>query len=385
MADVFSYIDWRGDLIFKKSMFNEVDNLIFSILSYCPFDGILAANEDDVRKGLPESLSLFEAADRFYTKHTMEEVEKMPTSRKRGANILFAMSKVKRFRDVIICDYVSVLSDEAGQQFSAVTFDLLTDAMYVAFRGTDDSVVGWKEDFYIGISSHIPSQVSALNYFKAEAIKNPRRKFFIGGHSKGGNLAVYAATECNKRLKNRIIRVYNNDGPGFRKEFIERDVYKDILPKVRTIVPEDSIIGMLLEHEEEYTVVRSTASGGMQHNGFTWEVLGKHFIYLEDTSKQSKRVQKIIKEWLEGLPNDKFKIAVDTMFDMIWELGMESFEDVKTKPMKKAYDALRDLSHMDEEKKKIVKDTIKLLLKSGTNTVWQEIPNPFEKDEISED
>ncbi|MBO4462508.1 MAG: DUF2974 domain-containing protein, partial [Lachnospiraceae bacterium] len=196
--------------------------------------------------------------------------------------------------------------------------------------------------------------------------------------------AVYAASQAGKRIKNRIIRVYNNDGPGFRKEFIETENYKDILPKVRTIVPEDSIVGMLLEHEESYTVVRSVASGTSQHNAFTWEVLGRHFIYLEDTSKSSQTVNKIISDWLRNMPEDKFQTAVDTLFNLIEEQGMETFTDAKNEPLKKAYAVLKEAAHLDDDKKKVVKDTIKLLLKKGRETVWKEIPNPFAQQDDEE-
>lgn len=384
MSDIFSYINWRGDLTFRKSQFNEVDNLIFSVLSYAEFDGILSPSKKYGDKYYKPSMTLFEAADKFYTIHSLEEVHKMPNSKRRGAEILFEMAKAKRFQDCILSDYVSQTSDEGGKQFAALTIDIGTDAIYVAYRGTDDSVVGWKEDLYLGVASHIPSQIDAYNYLTKVAKEHGRKRIFIGGHSKGGNLAVYAATQSGKRIKNRIIRVYNNDGPGFRKEFIETENYKDIVPKVRTIVPEDSIIGMLLEHEESYTVVRSVASGTSAHNAFTWEVLGRHFIYLEDTSKSSRTVNKIISDWLRNMPEDKFQTAVDTLFDLVEEQGLETFTDAKNEPLKKAYAVLKEASHLDEDKKKIVKDTIKLLLKKGRENVWKEIPNPFAQQDDEE-
>ena len=384
MSDVFSYINWRGDLTFRKSQFNEVDNLIFSVLAYAEFEGVLAPSKEYGDKYYKPKMTLFEAADAFYTIHSLEEVHKMSNPKRRGAEILFEMAKAKRFQDCVLSDYVSKTSDESGKQFAAITIDIGTDAIYVAFRGTDDSVVGWKEDLYLGVASHIPSQIDAYNYLTQVAKEHGRKRIFVGGHSKGGNLAVYAASQAGKRIKNRIIRVYNNDGPGFRKEFIETENYKDILPKVRTIVPEDSIIGMLLEHEESYTVVRSIASGTSSHNAFTWEVLGRHFIYLEDTSKSSQTVNKIISDWLRNMPEDKFQTAVDTLFNLIEEQGMETFTDVKNEPLKKAYAVLKEASHLDDDKKKIVKETLKLLLKKGRQTVWKEIPNPFAQQDDEE-
>jgi len=384
MSDVFTYINWRGDLTFRKSQFNEVDNLIFSVLAYATFEGILAPSKKYGDKYYKPKMTLFEAADAFYTIHSLEEVHKMSNPQRRGAEILFEMAKAKRFQDCILSNYVSKISDECGQQFAAITIDLGTDAIYVAFRGTDDSVVGWKEDLYLGVASHIPSQIDARNYLTDVAKEHGRKRLFVGGHSKGGNLAVYAASQAGKRIKNRIIRVYNNDGPGFRKEFIETENYRDILPKVRTIVPEDSIIGMLLEHEESYTVVRSVASGTSQHNGFTWEVLGRHFIYLEDTSKSSQTVNKIISDWLRNMPPDKFREAVDTLFALVEEQGLETFAEAKNEPLKKAYAVLKEAAHLDDDKKKVVKETIKLLLKKGRETVWKEIPNPFAQQDDEE-
>lgn len=384
MADIFSYINWRGDLTFRKSQFNEVDNLIFSVLAYANFEGVLCPVDKNDKGLYKDKMTLFEAADVFYTIHSLDEVKKMSNPKRRGAEILFEMAKAKRYQDCILSNYVSKVSDENGKQFAAITIDLGTDAIYVAYRGTDDSVVGWKEDLYLGVASHIPSQVDAYNYLVEVAKEHGRKKIFLGGHSKGGNLAVYAASQAGKRIKNRIIRVYNNDGPGFRKEFIETENYKDILPKVRTIVPEDSIVGMLLEHEESYTVVRSVASGTSQHNAFTWEVLGRHFIYLEDTSKSSQTVNKIISDWLRNMPEDKFQTAVDTLFNLIEEQGMETFTDAKNEPLKKAYAVLKEAAHLDDDKKKVVKDTIKLLFKKGRETVWKEIPNPFAQQDDEE-
>ena len=145
MSDVFTYINWRGDLTFRKSQFNEVDNLIFSVLAYATFEGILSPSDKYGDKYYKPKMTLFEAADAFYTIHTLEEVHKMSHPQRRGAEILFEMAKAKRFQDCILSNYVSKISDECGQQFAAITIDLGTDAIYVAFRGTDDSVVGWKE------------------------------------------------------------------------------------------------------------------------------------------------------------------------------------------------------------------------------------------------
>lgn len=381
MANMFDYLDWRGDLSFQIDRFNEVDNLILSKLAYAAFEGILYSEESSLdQKGLPKSITIKDAAEKYFSIHVENEVSLQPTEIA-GGETLVKLSKYKRFSDIILSDYVSEFDSTVEKQFSAITVDILTDAIYVAFRGTDDTIIGWKEDFNMGTSEHVVSQVEALEYFEKIADKYPKKKILIGGHSKGGNLAVYAAIMCRDDIKKRIVRVYNNDGPGFRKEMLERENYKKILPKIRTIVPESSIVGMLLEHREDYTVVSSSANGSMQHEPLTWEVLGKHFVYLEKTSIVSQTLDDMISNWFDNSDEKTLKYAVDTIFSLIESVGLETVSDFKDEPLKNAFAVLKEMNHLDNESKKIIKETVSAFFKAGNMAVRKVIPNPFEVDE----
>ena len=221
MANVFDYLKWRGDLNLEKSSFNEIDNLILSRFSYFPFDNII--KEDEV-------VTIKELSERF---------------EKTDINMLATK-------------YINKIETEQEKQFSAITVLMPDDTIYVSFRGTDNTIVGWKEDFNMSFKSHIASQISANEYLENIAEEFPKKKIRVGGHSKGGNIAIYASAFAKQEAKDRIINVYNNDGPGFCEDVIKTVEYQEIMPKTHTYIPQSSIIGRLMNHKEEYTIVEST-------------------------------------------------------------------------------------------------------------------------------
>lgn len=388
MANMLTYMEWRGDLTFRDSKFNEVDNLIFSQMCYAPFEGLvdeIAFTEDGTFDGSNRYIkaSVGHVADCYFTKYRERQLEDMESQQMRASMVLERMAQTKRFQECELHSYISHTDMVQEKQFAAITIDLKTDALYIAFRGTDNTLIGWKEDFSMCYDSHLGVQKEALAYFEEIARQYPDRKFFLGGHSKGGNLAVYAAVMCKPELKERIIRVYNNDGPGFREDIVRSPEYKAILPKIRTIVPESSIVGMLLEHEEEYTVVRSSQSGGMQHDATSWEVLGRHFVYLEHTSKGSRRIDSTISAWLSEMTPEQMKAVVDAMFSVLLEAGFSTVTAIQKEPLKNAMALLRKMKSIETEDKRYIKDAILALVKEGNRTMKTVIPNPFEnEDEI---
>lgn len=364
---MLDYLDWRGDLSFNQSQFNEVDNLILSQMCYAPFEKM-----SFVKEGKKAKLS--EVADEYFEYYNTKRRKKMDTQEVRATDVLEKMAQTRRFRDCELSNYISQTDIQVEKQFAAVTIDLQTDAIYVAYRGTDNTIVGWKEDFNMCYSSNLVAQVDALHYFERIAELYPDKKFFLGGHSKGGNLATYAAIMCESELKERIIRVYNNDGPGFRKDIIETEKYRETLPKIRTIVPESSIVGMLLEHQEEYTIVRSTQSGGMQHDATSWEILGRHFVYLESTSEGSKRIDSTISGWLNGMEPEELKAAADALFSILMEAGFDTVSSIQKEPLRNALTLLRKMNHLDAETRKNITFVVSALVKEGNKAVRKVIP-----------
>lgn len=376
MANMITYLDWRGDLTFRQSRFNEVDNLILAQMCYAPFEDMVCEDGSTPR-------TVGEVADEYFMKYSEQEREQMDSQEIRATEVLAKMAHCRRFQDCELSFYQSHTDATCEKQFAAMVIDIGTDAIFLAFRGTDNTLIGWKEDFNMCYSSHLESQVEALTYFKQVAAHFKDKKFFLGGHSKGGNLAVYASVMCDNALKDRIIRVYNNDGPGFRSDIIATQQYRDILPKIRTIVPESSIVGMLLEHQEEYTVVRSTQSGGMQHDATSWEVLGRHFIYLESVSAGSRRIDSTLSAWMSELSQDEMKETVDALFSVLMAAGFSTVSSIQKEPLRNSLTLLREMNHLEPQTKKVITNVITALVKEGNKTVRRAMPLALESEEES--
>ena len=316
MADLFDYLLWRGDLTFSQDPPNAVDALIFSGLAYIEYG---AAVESD--PGTPVKLK--EAAESFFA---LEDHETRSRTLK-DQDLLAEAAASKRFGSCDICMYRSQLILEQETQFAAMTFLLDDGSMFLAFRGTDNSLVGWKEDFNMTFQQTIPAQRLAVQYTRDVALEFAR-PMHLGGHSKGGNLAVFAAARSSPMIRQGIQQVFNNDGPGFTKYLMGDPGYLAMVPKIRTFIPQSSVIGMLLEHEEPYTVVRSKSVGLLQHDLYTWDVMGKEFITVEEITEGSQFADATIKEWFAGMTNQERNQLVDVMFSLLGSGGADSVQEL---------------------------------------------------------
>lgn len=359
MANIFDYIQWRGDISLLKDEFNEIDNLILSRFSYFPFDEIIKENE---------VVTIKELSERFKEK----DISKMPILWEDDVNLFPAMGQSKRFGEMKATKYVNKISIEQEKQFAAITIIMPDDTIYISYRGTDNTVVGWKEDLNMTFKSHIPSQIDAVKYLEEIAEEYPN-KLRIGGHSKGGNLAVYAAVFANDTIKNRILNIYNNDGPGFNDKIIETKEYKEMIDRVNTYIPQDSIFGRLLNHEEKYTVVNSTQKGVMQHDLYSWQLLGKKFVYLKEVTNGSKFIDKSIKAWLEQIDIDKREQVIDIIFQVINSTNAETLSDLKTHWFANAKILINSYKLIDPESKKMILETLSALLKIAKDNLLERI------------
>jgi hypothetical protein len=308
MANIFDYLQWRGDLTFEQSPFNSVDNLILAKLSYLPFEGIVSGTNSK------DSITILEASEKFASLAGNLKKEQFSSSFfKDDPHFLHLLGTTKRFGSLMLTHYVNNIDISEEKQFAALTIFGKNIPPYISFRGTDLTLVGWKEDFNMSFLSAIPSQLEAVAYL--ENIARLFKKYLrVGGHSKGGNLAVYAAAFCKKNIQKRIIEIYNNDGPGFRNEIITQPSFQAIADKIHTFIPQSSIVGMLFEHEEKYTIVESTQKGFMQHDLFSWQVTHDDFIRLDDITSDSKFIDKTMKEWLRSLSPDQRKELVNHLY-----------------------------------------------------------------------
>ena len=316
MATMFDYIQWRGDLTFVQDPLNAVDALIFSTLSYIRYGGAVEHSPD-------QPMRLRDAAEAFFAQENPEEFIRV----EKDLALLEKAAVSRRFGQTMLVRYQDTLIPEQETQFAAVTFLLDDGSAFLAFRGTDYSLIGWKEDFNMSFQQTVPSQRLAAQYVREVAAEYsvPMR---LGGHSKGGNVAVFAAARSSPMVQQRILEVYNHDGPGFTKYMMGDPGYLSMVPRIRTYVPESSVIGMLLEHEEPYTVVKSRTVSLLQHDPYTWEILGKDFITVEDISQDSRFLDAAIKEWFADMTNQERSRLVDVMFTLLGTGGVESTLDI---------------------------------------------------------
>lgn len=311
MATVFDYIQWRGDLSFSQDAPNAVDALIFSALAYVKF----VAEEEPV--------TLQEAAMAFFALEDHEQRSRV----QKDQDLLLAAAESKRFGQTRICMYRDILLPEQETQFAAMTFLLDDGSMFLAFRGTDNTLVGWKEDLNMSFQQTIPAQRLAHRYVRDVGLQF-ERPMHICGHSKGGNLAVFAAATSSPILQQRILSVYNNDGPGFTQYLMGDPGYLAIVPKIRTFVPQSSVIGMLLDHEEPYTVIRSKSIGLMQHDLYTWDVMGKEFITVEEVTQGSQFVDSTIKTWFAEMTDAERGQLAEVLYALLSSGGVDNVQEM---------------------------------------------------------
>lgn len=377
MANIMDYLDWRGDLTFEQSEFNEVDNLILSQLVYVDLEGIVGGPESK------EKVTVEEASRIFFETHDEDEIMKRVSMTKTAMYVLKKMAETRRFKDARLFGYVNDIDLKKQSQFSVVCVLLEDKSIYVAFSGTDDSIVGWRENFNMGFLSETPGQLKAVDYLN-NMIRIGQRQVRVGGHSKGGNLAVYAAVKCKPYIKKKITAVYSNDGPGFSHKMVNSEEYQEMLPKIKTILPESSIVGMLLEHEEYFEVVKSSNSGVMQHDAMSWELLGTNFIPADNIAIQSIVVDETMKTWLRQLDLKQREQIVETVFSMLEDLNIRTVDDFYHSKWKVIQEVMKAKSTLPPETQKLFSKAIKLFWKTGNDTVKQYVREKMENTKKSE-
>lgn len=319
---------------FDEKPFNEVDSLVLSQICMVRFDdtapglkgkGIFADIGTIVEnllspsgRGVPFRETL--RAELYATMFTGLTPQKTK-------ELLLALAASPRFRDMVIRDYLSLFDIERQTQFAAMTFVHKRDFAYLGFRGTDSTFTGWKEDFNMAFTWPVPAQDQASRYLEAAASSLPKR-LMLGGHSKGGNLAVYAAIKAQPKIQGRIERIYNHDGPGFKPSAFSEADYEKVKNRIEKTVPGDSIVGMLMESREDYRVVVSTAKGIAAHDSFTWQIEGDRFVTADRISDSARFTDQVITEWLGSFSDDELAVIVDALFEAVKASGAEDATDI---------------------------------------------------------
>jgi len=359
MANIIDYLHWRGDLSFTQSGVNEVDNILFVFLSFLNFEGIVPNDPAEGDILLRDAVHLcFErtsdAPPYYGVIMPNKDIHRMAR----------LMARSNRFGHVKITGYINEINTETEAQFSTYTALLDDGSIFISFKGTDDTLVGWKEDLNMSVSKEIPGQRHALEYLNKVA-ETFNGKIRIGGHSKGGNLAVYAAAKCHPSIQKRIVRVYNNDGPGFSAEFIESEGYQNIKPKILKLIPQESIVGLLLTNDDHFSVVLSSKSGVFQHNSFLWEIRGRHFIRRPALAQKSIELSKTINTWINEKDEETRKEIIEALYEILTASDARTLTDISNNKTA----LLSSLKKIDPQKRELVFKTVTQLvgeiIKSG--------------------
>ena len=359
MANMLDYLGWRGDLSFQERKWNDVDNVILAELAYLRMEDLVPGPESRGTVSLGELLSAYRRAGRNET-----------TAVNNPFPLLQAAGESARFSSVRVGRFVNKISLESTKQFSAVTFYLPDGSMYVSFRGTDNTIVGWREDFNFCFTE-TPGQTEAADYLNSAA-KDASGLLRVGGHSKGGNLAVYAAAFCDAAVQSRIEKVYSNDGPGFNQAVAESPEYERIVGKVLQIIPEGSVVGILLSNKAERKIVKSSAFGIMQHDPFTWQVFGTAFEEADGQSYPSLFMDQAVSQWIKGLSLSQKKNLVNTIFDSMEATGAATLKEMNARKWDAASAILKAVMETDPAKLQDVFSSFKKLGITGRDLLLQD-------------
>lgn len=319
MANIMDYLNWRGELSFSQDGLNEIDSLILSNISYVALDRIVPSPWE------PDTILLKDAIRQFWEGQEEQEQLKRCSLIKMAPFIMRRLAQTKRFGTLSLAGYQNSVCKEEESQFSAVCIELGPQQTYVAFRGTDDTLIGWKENFCMCFET-VPAQRKAADYLNYIGRKYTG-ELWLGGHSKGGNLAVYSAAKAKPELQKRIKGIYNFDGPGFSRRMLASVGYQQIAGRIYKYVPVSSIIGMLLEQDENYQIVSSEEQGLRQHDPASWRVLGSRFVSVPRQDKEIRWLNHIMHQFIYHLSLEERKNFVNTLFQVMEESDIHTVDD----------------------------------------------------------
>ncbi len=345
MSTIFDYLDWRGDVPFSVSPFNDVDNYIVAKIGTPDFTGLLPGSMTEV--------PIRDACDRYFSVYGEEGRYLGLLASPRINPMIKGLPDTVRFGGLKLSGFVSKIVPSETEQFSALTVTLPDGTHYISFRGTDDNLVAWKENLLMAVTETVAAQADALAYLKraAEAFDGP---IIVGGHSKGGNLAVYAAANAPREIQDRIICVYNNDGPGFRQEFLTGEGYLAVRGRVRTLLPQHSIVGTLLTQDEGFIIVKSLKSGITAHDGFNWETAPTGFARCAKLSRGSRAFEESMTTVLEKMDDRERIEFIEELFEVLGATGAVTLSDLTEHKMRAAIAVVNSLRKGSKTKKFIV-------------------------------
>lgn len=373
MGIIFDYLDQVAYDSIYDTPFNELDMLMLTEITYLPFDQIVS---DQISPDC--TCRLFEAAEKMpqdlsmlVTKNRLKLLEKIASS--------------TRFKNIKLMGYVNDIDPDVQKQFAAMIFKIKPDSYVLTFRGTDDSIIGWKEDFHMTYMDQVPAQKTAVNYLR-KAMDALPGQFILTGHSKGGNLASYAASQIEPEYQERIQSIYSYDAPGLNHSVITSQGYQTISEKIKRYIPQGSIVGMMLETPKQAQIVKSTAIGGLaQHDTFSWQISDQTFVLLDNLNPDSLQVDKTLKNWVDSVSDEELKDFFDLFFGLILDAGISSINDLtKLENFNKILAVFENANALTDEERDMLTRLAKLLVDMRYQS-WKDDINLLKPAEIQKE
>lgn len=353
MAHLIDYLEKVENLTFDQEPLNILDKVCINEIGYLTYEKWLTAS--DLKK--PINLHDFAKGKELNLDYSF-----MVT--KERVELADAMVRSRRFASLSLSNYRSVLDKEVEKQFAAMIFSLPELGYHqLVFRGTDDSVIGWKEDFQLTYSREIPAHRSAMTFLE-DHLPNLSGRIAVSGHSKGGNLALYSAVQSSTALREKIAELLLLDSPGLMKSLLEKPSYQELKAKMTVIRPQDSVVGVMLYWDRPAQLVAAEGIGFAQHNALTWEVdlVANDFAYEDQPTELSQRLEETFQEWIETLPNQELKQVCDLVFDTILDSGIESLDDIGIQALPQIGQMLQEFGNLSDKQKKVLQDGFNQLL-----------------------
>ena len=353
MSDsILDYLEEYGGRTFVERPFGNPDVVALSQLCYLKFDGLIGEGDTVTLRGL-------------HNHKSMAVMLEDPKYARENGRLFDRMSNSIRFRDLKISHYRNIIDKELQTQFCAMTFHLPEDIVFVAFRGTDETMVGWKEDFNLTYMDQVPAQRLSVEYL-TEAADLIEGRFFVGGHSKGGHLSIYSSMHVPEEIQDRLINIYCLDGPGFMKSMLESEGYDRIRERIVKLIPQSSVVGMLSERDDRYTVIKSSGIGLLQHNLYKWEIERGELVVEDNINNRTRILDRTVNEWIEGLDQNSRQKFVDGLYDIITSCDADNRVDFLANFIKNAAQINKTLRELDEETAQMLKEVVRMLITSAT-------------------
>ena len=380
MKNMLDYIKEFGHVSFEERAFSEIDALVLTELEYLPLEKVVPSDENG-----ENFVTVKEIAEYMqeHKKALFDENPMMITEERHEVSQVIA--DAPRFQSLKFFGVVSVWDKDTTKQFAAVTVEVEPSVRLVVFRGTDETLIGWKEDFLMTYSPLVAAQTDAKEYLAKQASLFDG-DLMVSGHSKGGNLAIYAAATQEEDVQLRIVDIFCFDSPGLYRSVLETKGYQNIVPLAMRYIPQDSLVGLMLESEVPYVIVKSNATGAMQHSAMTWEIEDGQFIKMEKLTKNSQLNDQTFKKWTESVSDEELELFWNVFFELLFSVGIDTVNDLYGQFMHYVQEFLKAAGDMDEEKRELL-TRIALLLVSTRFEVWKDSLDmsemvPFELPEV---